>query len=105
LWRGNRVAVDVCVGADVASLAAESRGVREPRKTRRVAGQASFGVRASWTIKGPWFVRFGGFLLPPLSRNDYFVRRPDGSEELVFQRSPFSWVVGLSGGLEFGRPR
>jgi hypothetical protein len=98
-----RVSASVCVGADVSTLRAESRGVQRARKTTRSVGQAALGGRLGIRLSGPWFLRLSATFLPPLSPDDYVVQRPDGSDVLVFQRSPFSWAVGLGGGVEFGR--
>jgi hypothetical protein len=105
LMTGRRVSASACVGADVGALRAESRGVEQARKTTRFVAQGLFGGRVTLRVSAPWFLRLSAALLPPLSTDEYVVQRPDGTTELVFQRSPFSWAVGLGGGVEFGRTK
>lgn len=100
-----RVSASLCAGADIGAMRAESRGVEHARKTTRFVGQAVLGGRVTVRLSSPWFLRLNAALLPPLSTDEYVVQRPDGSEQLVFQRSPFSWAIGIGAGVEFGRPK
>jgi len=105
LVSARRVSAGLCAGADIGSMRAESRGVEHARRTTRFVAQGVLGGRMTLRISAPWFLRLSIALLPPLSPDEYVVQRPDGSSELVFQRSPFSWAVGLGGGVEFGRSK
>jgi hypothetical protein len=98
--RGRWHVLGVCLGADAGVLHARGEGTRPERTTSRVTYSGLGALRAALRVSGPWFVRGAAALQPPFSSDRYVVAGPGGSKELVFERSPLPWVIGLAAGLE-----
>jgi len=103
LDRGRFHVIGVCVGGDVGLLRAQGRGTRPERTVTRLTADGVGAVRAAFVVRSPWLVRATASLLPSLGPDRFLVEAENGSEELVFQRSPLAWALGLAIGWEVER--
>lgn len=103
LSRGARHAVGLCLGGDVGFAHARSDGLSAATETTRVFLQGALTLRAAIVVSKPWFLRATASLLPPARTDRFVVEQADGTDELVFQRAPAAFILGIGGGVDLGR--
>jgi len=100
LGTGARARLRSCLGADLALIRAESRGLEDSRVALRVFAEFGFALRGTLALGSGWLGALGlGASIP--TKLDRFVYQQDGAEEELFQVAPLQLVATLGISRDF----
>jgi hypothetical protein len=89
-----------CIGADLAVIRAESRGLEDARVALRFLAEFGLGLRGTLALGSGWLGTLAlGASIP--TRLDRFVYQQDGGEKELFQVAPVQLVATLGATREF----